>query len=81
MMAAEGLFKRRFHLLKRARLVQGPAAMLDQPPTPWLETRIQEQNAQEQNAQEQNAGSDVSYYDEDEGRPRKKIKSGMICIA
>jgi hypothetical protein len=71
MMAAEGLFKRRFHLLKRARLVQGPAAMLDQPPTPWLETRIQEQNA----------GSDVSYYDEDEGRPRKKIKSGMICIA
>jgi hypothetical protein len=76
MMAAEGHFKRRFHLLKTARLVQGPAFKLDQPPTPWLETRIQEQNAQEQNA-----GSDVSYYDEDEGRPSKKIKSGVICIA
>ena len=27
------------------------------------------------------AGSDVSYDDEDEGRPRKKLKSGMICIS
>jgi hypothetical protein len=27
------------------------------------------------------AGSDVSYLDEDEGRPRKKFKSGMICIS
>lgn len=35
----------------------------------------------EHDVDNEDADSDVSYYDEDESRPRKRFKPGMICIA